>query len=484
MDQLVDHFANEIEQTTWTQRYFILEDHFRGPGSPIFVILGGEGTMRELYYAFVTDVLAPEFGAFVLQPEHRFYGESQPVDLDEWHNNKKEGEPDPRIELLTSEQALLDAMRLLSYTQAKLGCSRDRTDYQNYCPVITVGGSYPGYLSAMARLLYPDRVDMSYAASAPMKFYSQQTADTAYYQHIAKVADEAHAGCSQAVLETLTQVTEYYETEACYWCNAPQIGICPGTVPSYITNSSTFMDEINMIVGYTFANHNMAYYPPSPDSRLVRGCQVFTQDKDAKSKLKQFLVTFLAPSNQECLDMRTQVPHGPHATISAGDWSGVGTGRDGASWDFQTCTLLVETISLTALLPERNWTLEWMTRHCQERFGVAPEPTKLVQEWHWDDLVTAGASHILFTNGMRDGWSVSGIQADLSDTLVALNFPNGAHHSDLRSAMPDKTVDTEDLTNGFAQIQDILEDWIYNVHQENRQSAAAKKKQQSSSSIA
>jgi hypothetical protein len=35
-----------------------------------------------------------------------------------------------------------------------------------YCPVISVGGSYPGWLSATARLLYPDLIDIGYAASA------------------------------------------------------------------------------------------------------------------------------------------------------------------------------------------------------------------------------------------------------------------------------------------------------------------------------
>lgn len=37
----------------------------------------------------------------------------------------------------------------------------------------TAGGSYPGWLSAMMRIRYPEVVDISYAASAPLGFYSQ-----------------------------------------------------------------------------------------------------------------------------------------------------------------------------------------------------------------------------------------------------------------------------------------------------------------------
>ena len=40
--------------------------------------------------------------------------------------------------------------------------------------MITFGGSYPGWMSAMMRLRYPAVVDAAYAASAPMRFYAQQ----------------------------------------------------------------------------------------------------------------------------------------------------------------------------------------------------------------------------------------------------------------------------------------------------------------------
>lgn len=44
-------------------------------------------------------------------------------------------------------------------------------------------------------------------------------------------------------------------------------------------------------------------------------------------------------------------------------------------WDFETCTLLVERIgtnNVSDMFPARNWTLDWMTQHCNDRFGVTP----------------------------------------------------------------------------------------------------------------
>ena len=37
------------------------------------------------------------------------------------------------------------------------------------------------------------------------------------------------------------------------------------------------------------------------------------------------------------------------------------------------------------------------------RFAAVPQPTALADVWGFGDLVAAGASRILFTNGMNDG---------------------------------------------------------------------------------
>lgn len=471
-EQIVDHLDEDV--TYWTQRYYVFEDHFAGPGSPIFLVLGGEGAIEPstgLYYAFVTHILARNLGAYVLQPEHRFYGASQPIDSTQWAT-EGDSKPDPRINLLTSEQALLDAIRLLQYVKKKLGC-QDDTIPEKYCPVIAVGGSYPGFLSAMSRLVYPQHIDMAYAASAPMYFYSQDVPATAYYEHITKVAEAAYPGCRRAVQSSLLHVRDWFLNYADFREYSYAIGICNGTLPAYVETVDTFLEEILMMVGYTFANHNMAYYPPSKETRLYKACQIFDQrDRTPQQRLAEFLISSLAGPVNDCVDMREQLPAGRKATISSGDWSGVGTGTSGESWDFQTCTLLVESIgfdSRTSMFWDRPWSQSWLQAHCRSRFhGVEPRPYDLVRRWHWDDLVAVNASRILFTNGMNDGWSVSAIQQSLSDSLLVINFPNGAHHSDLTGRLPSPNTDTEDLWEGFEKIEQILTRWINEIIAEHR----------------
>ena len=71
-EQLVDHFSSNNDNasssysfsTTWSNRYYKSTNYFRGPGHPIFLVVGGEGALDNgMLYPFVTQHLAPRFGA-------------------------------------------------------------------------------------------------------------------------------------------------------------------------------------------------------------------------------------------------------------------------------------------------------------------------------------------------------------------------------------------------------------------------------------
>jgi hypothetical protein len=69
----------------------------------------------------------------------------------------------------------------------------------DYCPLVTIGASYPGFLSAMFRLLHSDVVDMAYASSAPLLMYAQVTDNREYYDIDTRAADWSSPGCARAV---------------------------------------------------------------------------------------------------------------------------------------------------------------------------------------------------------------------------------------------------------------------------------------------
>lgn len=492
--QRVDHLDDDDCWPTaaYSQRYYTHDAFFQGPGSPIVLILGGEGAIeprRGIFYDIVAQVWARDLGAYVLQPEHRFYGASQPVSREDIQQARDAGLPDPRIRLLTTEQALYDAVRLTQAVQVELGCSLDQSS-DAYCPVLAVGGSYPGFMALTIRLRFPHIIDLAYAASAPVNFYAQQTPQAAYYAHITQVAETAHAGCAAAVQSTLTAAAEALPS-------ATDWGLCPATVPPYAANDAHVLaQEVLMITAILFANSNMGYYPPSSNTRLYQVCEAFVNAaaEDPVATVRHVLLQFLAPPDALCLDFGSQLPTGPHATVSAGDWSGVGTGPGGESWDFQvstcaktpktcpdfpsltpfsflaqTCSILVEAIGFDAarsMFPDRPWSLAWLTQHCQTRFGVTPRPHQLVHDWRFDaaGLVAQNASYIILTNGLNDGWSVSGLQHNVTDTVVAVNFETGAHHSDLSGSI-DPTQNTPEVNVKRQAIFELLQEWLTQIRQ-------------------
>jgi hypothetical protein len=231
---------------------------------------------------------------------------------------------------------------------------------------------------------------------------------------------------------------------------AQRMGVCLHTIPDYITTNEVFSQEIMMIVGCNFADFNMDNYPPTKETTLAKACHVFQDDGMDSYEKMGALFKSLMKKKEKCFDLMSQVPAGPNSTISTADWSGAGDGKTGRTWEFQLCyDLIVRTgYSEKSMFPVREWSLEWLTDHCQRRFGVTPQPYRLVDKWGFNDLKAGGATRILFTNGLNDGWSVLSVLKSLSNSIVAINFPNGAHHSDLSHEGP-SAKDTEDIQHGF-----------------------------------
>ena len=274
---------------------------------------------------------------------------------------------------MTPSQALSDAVLLAQSFQRAHDCGPRGTP--TYCPVITVGGSYPGFLSFAMRLVHPAVVDAAYAASAPVLFYAQQVQQEAYYKRVTESAERSLPGCGGEVSKSLGEVAEAIAAAGSGFAKfaEAELGVCPDSMPSYIASAALFADELFMAAGYAFAGLNMGNYPPDNSTALHAACQGFA-DSEATSeeKFAAFAVAQFGgdDDNAACFDMSSQLPAGPFATISSGDWSGVGTGDDGAMWDFQTCSLLVEAIGFDeaeSMFLERRWTKEWLYDHCQER---------------------------------------------------------------------------------------------------------------------
>ncbi|PNX96523.1 lysosomal pro-X carboxypeptidase-like protein, partial [Trifolium pratense] len=101
--QQLDHFSFS-NLPTFPQRYLINTQNWVIGSGPIFLYCGNEGDI--LWFAQNTGFLweiAPKFGAMVVFPEHRYYGESVPF------GSKEEAYKNATtLGYLTAEQALAD----------------------------------------------------------------------------------------------------------------------------------------------------------------------------------------------------------------------------------------------------------------------------------------------------------------------------------------------------------------------------------------
>eukprot|EP00434_Breviolum_minutum_P012374 symbB.v1.2.010901.t2/scaffold720.1/size169259/12 len=476
--QKVSHFS--ASNATYWQRYYINEDHWAGPGNPIFVIMGGEGGISPetgIFYPWVTDILAKEYRGLVIQPEHRFYGESLPFGNASYL-------PINMRAAMNTQEALADAAELIRDAQKKRRCTEGRgTEF--YCPVLVLGGSYPGFLAAMMRMRYPAVVDMAYASSAPLRFYSQEVSQYEYYAKVTESAERSVKGCAGAVKKAFDKMVDFFKT-----ANTSEIlqefSVCNLPQPM---SASLVADNLLFLAEQTFANLNMGNYPPNSETGLHRTCKNFIKAVEEQSELVALKNLLLQETrlqhaglrsgrahlgfmhqqngaNGGCFDLSVHLPAGDFATARCGDWSGCGYGHDGQMWDFQTCSFEVEHIGFGTskqMFPSYPWTSEWLHRHCWQRFNVTPQPTTLAQLWGFDSTNLArSTSRIVFVNGLNDGWSVGGILHSLSVErgLIAINLPNGAHHSELSHSIQD---DTPDVKEAHERILGLVGQWLEEI---------------------
>lgn len=484
--QLVDHHAVHGSKV-FSQRYYQKANYFGGPGSPIFVIFGGEDPLENLLYPFVYDHLAKSFDGITYALEHRFFGESIPVPnatLEELHK------------LLTPDQALWDVVRFIQHKRHELGCSLDRNSLE-YCPAITVGyvneaivifytnyyilvshpctsipfffsvsGSYPGMLSGLMRFVHSDVVDISYASSAPYNLYTHNVSPYAYYEYVTLIADQMSPGCSDAVRQTLLAAQDdmIHRDSRDLLELASEYGICRDSIPEYVSTGEILSQEVMVIIAEHFAEGNMMAYPPSNDLPFVQTCKLFQSSKTPVEKVSAYLA--MSDEDANCFDFMTEVPPGPYAKVSGSDWSGVGSGPEGYFWEYLSCIWAPGcAMSPQSMFPPRIFNMTYVTEHCEQRFGVTPSAHGMNEEFHFDDRSTV--THLLLTNGIVDGWASSSILEEFPDApgVRVVNMINGAHHTDLSHTGPTEK-DTPDVKHAYVEITDIIGEWLNEIRTE------------------
>lgn len=137
--QKLDHF-NFFDNHNFTQRYWVNDKYWDNKTGPIFLYICGEATCRpptEKGYAFQ---ICQELNCLFTVVEHRYYGASQP--FPDWSVDN--------LKYLNSSQALADLDYFIKVLNKHIGDVYGAGIHK----WLTIGGSYPGALSAWFKSLY------------------------------------------------------------------------------------------------------------------------------------------------------------------------------------------------------------------------------------------------------------------------------------------------------------------------------------------
>ncbi|XP_027018620.2 dipeptidyl peptidase 2 isoform X1 [Tachysurus fulvidraco] len=436
--QILDHFNyNSWGNGTYSERYLITDEYWRKGYGPIFFYTGNEGDVWDfaLNSGFIVELAAKQ-EALLIFAEHRYYGKSLPFGQESF---KVEN-----VGLLTVEQALADYAIMITQLKEELGADK--------CPVIVFGGSYGGMLSVYMRIRYPNIVAGALAASAPIlstaglgdsrQFFRDVTADFENYKPSCKDAVKA----AFQELQALAQQKEYSRIQSAFLlCKTPSSDKDIHQLNGFLRNAFTYLAMLD----YPYETSFMSKMPAFP---VKVACEMMLNESDVLSALRDTVgIMYNSTGKQSCFDLYSLY-------VECADPTGCGLGFNSYAWDYQACTeieMCFESDNVTDMFPPMPFTQSMREVYCAKRWGVLPRPGWLKTQYWADALSTA--SNIIFSNGDLDPWANGGVRKSLSDSLIAINIADGAHHLDLRAS---DERDPASVTKARQQEDIIIAQWV------------------------
>jgi lysosomal Pro-X carboxypeptidase len=477
----IDHFS-WANQDTYKQRYFVCDKHYNpSKEGVIFFYLGNEADVTlYLNNTGLMHELAPRHNALSIFAEHRYYGVSKPFPPEAEHEN---------MGYLTTEQAMADYAALIWDLKADL-------DDQNI-PVVGFGGSYGGMLATWFRLKYPHLMDGAIAASAPIwSFFGEDPPyDSGGFNEAVTWDASEEGGSAPACVENARKawktMFEWGKSKRGRRKIAESMRLCKKKVePSGFeaiksmkkTRKDSFFkvekdaaedkgegeeevlkseEDVEALAAWgeeAWAYLAMGDYPYASGYILngeavlpaypVRVACDFLADEDLEGKallgaMASAVGTFYnATGAIDCFDFDSK--------SSAGN----ATEQDATFWDFQFCSeqFMPQTSDgiRDMFWDSGKFDFKEESQRCEDTWGVRPSKYKATIEWGGKRLETA--SNIVFSNGGRDPWRSGGVLRSLSNTLVAITIPEGAHHLDLMFSNdedPDSVVEARILEEKY-----------------------------------
>ena len=361
--------------TTFKQRFMVDTSFAAAPSSPVLYYICGESSCFDGSDPIpeLLKIEAKEFQANIVVLEHRYFGKSQPFDQLTRQN----------MRFLSFENALLDLATFEKYLIQTRGFSGKW---------ISIGGSYPGTLSAFYRLKYPDLVVGALASSAPVRTKLVMT----------EFADYANAklgpACVADVQRTYQNVRDTAKDPAALAAMEKSAGL------TISLNAEEFIAFLDGFPG------SVVQYGAAP-----KFCAAITKVDSLPNFIvfvKNILNAFGITADSAAL--------GPIET----DVHLYDTGVGMRQWTYLECTEL------------GFFDTRVSAASCTDLFGTIPfDKLWHVNQTYYKKLLDPATSNILFTNGSEDPWLNYSIAKELrNDTnpnTKVFTIQGGSHTADI-----------------------------------------------------
>nr|XP_031543867.1 thymus-specific serine protease [Vicugna pacos] len=442
LEQPLDPF-NASDRRFFLQRYWVNDQHRASQDGPVFLHLGGEGSLGPgSVMRGHPATLAPVWGALVIGLEHRFYGLSIPAG----------GLDMAQLRFLSSRHALADVI------SARLTLSR-LFNVSSSSPWICFGGSYAGSLAAWARLKFPHLIFASVASSAPVR----AVLDFSEYNNVVSRSlmntaiggsPECRAAASAAFAEVKRRLRAGGAAQAAL---RAEMGACGslgrsedqaellGTLQALVGGAVQYDGQVGaplsvrQLCGLLLGDRDNCSSPAAPYRGLRRAVQVVTRS------LGQRCLSF---SRAETV---TQLRVTEPQVSSVGD----------RQWLYQTCTEFGYYVTCEdpgcpfSQLPALPSQLDL----CEQVFGLSTSSIAkaVAQTNSYYGGQTPGATQVLFVNGDTDPWHVLSVTQALGPSEAALLIPNASHCLDMA---PERPSDPPSLRLARQNIFQQLQTWL------------------------
>uniref|UniRef100_A0A2P2JB13 Lysosomal Pro-X carboxypeptidase n=2 Tax=Rhizophora mucronata TaxID=61149 RepID=A0A2P2JB13_RHIMU len=433
--QRLDHFSF-ADLPRFPQRYLINSQHWVGPSrlGPIFLYCGNEGDIEwfAVNSGFVWEI-APRFGAMVLFPEHRYYGESMPYgSRDEAYKNAT------TLAYLTAEQALADFTVLVTDLKRNLSAEA--------CPVVLFGGSYGGMLAAWMRLKYPHVAIGALASSAPILQFEDIVPPETFYNIVSNDFKRESTSCFNTIKESWAALISEGLRENGLAQLTKTFHMCreltsTGDLINWLEDAYSYL----AMVDYPYPSAFMMPLPGYPIREVCRKIDGLPSGTSIPERIFEGVSIYYNYTGEaDCFELDDD-PHG----------------LDG--WNWQACTEMVMPISSSreaSMFQTYDYNYSDFQKECWKNFRVVPRPKWITMQFGGHDIKTAlekFGSNIIFSNGLLDPWSGDSVLQNISETIVALVTDEGAHHIDLRPSTPE---DPDWLVEQRATEIKLIQGWI------------------------